>query len=82
MTSVMVVKVPFPSSRLAHIAKQSLEPDSEVKPSEVSKIFEVNEQELSITFTCASIRMARVSLQSFFDNLEVVVRAMYELQAI
>lgn len=80
--SAMVVSVPFPTSELAEIARQSLEPDSEVKPAEVQKAFEVVHDELHVTFNCASTRMARVSLQAFFDNLEVVVRTMHELQHI
>lgn len=74
------VKVPFPSSSLADIAKQALEPDSEVKPTEVQKTFRVLDDDLYIDFTCISVRMARVALQSFLDNLEVVVRTMHELQ--
>lgn len=76
------MKIPFPSATLADIAKQALEPDSEVKPLEVQKTFLVVDDVLCVEFRCVSTRMARVSLQAFFDNLEVIVRAMHELKDI
>lgn len=80
--STVALDIPFPSAELADIAKQALEPDSEVKPSEVQRTFTVRGQSLHVEFTCVSARMARVSLQAFFDNIEVVIRTMLELEDI
>lgn len=81
MSRVAVV-LPFPSAKLADIAKQALEPDSEVKPLEVQRTFRTEGASLHVEFTCVSARMARVSLQAFLDNVEVIIRAMEELQEI
>lgn len=78
--STVALRIPFPTSELADIAKQALEPDSEVKPLEVQRTFTVHDKILHVDFTCVSARMARVSLQAFFDNIEVVIRTMLELE--
>lgn len=80
--STVALSIPFPSEELADIAKQALEPDSEVKPLEVQRKFIVEGQILKVEFTCVSARMARVSLQAFFDNIEVIIRTMLELKDI
>lgn len=80
--STVAVVLPFPSAELADIAKQSLEPDSEVKPLEVQRTFRTDGKDLHVVFTCVSARMARVSLQAFLDNVEVIVRTMQELRDI
>lgn len=75
----IVLEIPFPSARLADIARQALSPDSEIKPGQVEKTLVVTGPALKVTINADSARMARVSLQAFIDNIEVIVRAMDEL---
>ena len=78
----MSVSIPFPTPRLADIAKQALEPDGEVKPLEVQRALTVQDSTLHAVFSCVSARMARVSLQSFLDNVDMIVRTMEELESL
>ncbi|ORY84454.1 CTAG/Pcc1 family [Protomyces lactucae-debilis] len=77
--STILVRVPFPTEALAQIACRSLSPDAEVKPDQVSKTVSVEGRDLLCRFQCTSARTSRVSLNAFFDSLEVVVRTMDEL---
>lgn len=73
------VRIPFPSGALAEIALRSLQPDGEVKPDQVSRMLSLDDCNLVVDFESSSVRNARVSLQAFFDNVEVIIRAMDEL---
>lgn len=76
----VTVRIPFPNHELAVIAKSALEPDTEIKAAQVQKAFTIDGVNLIVCFEADSARMARVSLQAFFDNIEVIVRAMDELK--
>jgi EKC/KEOPS complex subunit PCC1/LAGE3 len=77
--STLLVRIPFPTKELAQMACTSLSPDAEVKPDQVSKTLSVDGNHLLCHFKCTNARTSRVSLNAFFDSLEVVVRTMDEL---
>ncbi|CAL8322719.1 unnamed protein product [Lota lota] len=68
--------VPFPSSREASIALQSLSPDREPRKGGISKLLTVSGSTLSVRWTADEARILRVSVGSFMDNLSLVLETM------
>ncbi|KAM3874229.1 L antigen family member 3-like [Diretmus argenteus] len=68
--------VPFPSSREASIALQSLSPDREPRKGGISKRLTVSGSTLSVKWTADEARILRVSVGSFLDHLSLVVETM------
>jgi EKC/KEOPS complex subunit PCC1/LAGE3 len=64
---------------LASQALQILSPDKELKEDLVKRTLSVEGNELHADFECVSARMARVSVNSFLENAELVVSSMGEL---
>lgn len=70
------LKVPFESEESAIIAWNSLRVDPEPKRSGVDKQLKVENQNLIVDFKCEEARTLRVSVNSFFDLLYLVVQTM------
>ncbi|XP_040012567.1 L antigen family member 3-like [Xiphias gladius] len=68
--------VPFPSSREAVIALQSLSPDREPRKGGISKQLTVAGSTLSVRWSADEARILRVSVNSFLDHLSLVVETM------
>ncbi|XP_029920491.1 L antigen family member 3-like [Myripristis murdjan] len=68
--------IPFPSSREAVIALQSLSPDREPRKGGISKQLSVSGSKLSVRWSADEARILRVSVASFLDHLSLVVETM------
>ncbi|CAK6976155.1 L antigen family member 3-like [Scomber scombrus] len=68
--------VPFPSSREAVIALNSLSPDREPRKGGISKHLEVTGSTLSVKWSADEARILRVSVNSFMDHLSLVMETM------
>nr|XP_029476041.1 EKC/KEOPS complex subunit LAGE3 [Oncorhynchus nerka] len=71
-----VLDVPFPSSREASIALQSLSPDREPRKGGISKELTVSGCTLSVRWRADEARILRVSVGSFMDHLSLVMETM------
>ncbi|KAJ8286374.1 hypothetical protein GJAV_G00037960 [Gymnothorax javanicus] len=68
--------VPFPSTREANIALQSLLPDREPRKGGISKELSVVENSMSVKWTADEARILRVSVGSFLNHLALVLETM------
>ena len=86
-TCVGVLRVPFPSSRLAHVACACLQVDDELQAGRISRDMAVEEPSrdastdsavLVVTFRAENTKLLRVSMSSFTDLLLVSIKTMQE----
>ncbi|KAM4635538.1 L antigen family member 3-like [Polymixia lowei] len=68
--------VPFPSSREAFIALQSLSPDREPRKGGIKKELSLSGCMLSVRWSADEARILRVSVGSFLDHLSLVLETM------
>ncbi|XP_075041091.1 EKC/KEOPS complex subunit LAGE3-like [Mixophyes fleayi] len=68
--------VPFPCSREAQIAHDTLCPDAEPRKGGVSKTLSVTDNILHVHWQADEARILRVSVSSFLDHLSLVVQTM------
>lgn len=73
---VMDIKVPFPSSRYAEIAYNTLRVDKEPKRGGCRKSLFLNNNELHVTLAANEARTLRVASNSFLDFLTLVSETM------
>ncbi|KAJ1094821.1 hypothetical protein NDU88_000006 [Pleurodeles waltl] len=66
--------VPFPSHMEAQIARNSLAPDREPRKGGISKELLVTDNILHVRWKAAEARILRVSINSFLDNLSLVLQ--------
>ncbi|XP_078520236.1 EKC/KEOPS complex subunit LAGE3-like [Lissotriton helveticus] len=66
--------VPFPSHLEAQIAHNSLAPDREPRKGGISKTLLVTDNILHVQWKAAEARILRVSINSFLDNLSLVLQ--------
>ena len=69
----LTLKVPFEDAKTATIVWNSLRVDPEPKRSEMTKTLQVEGSDLIVNFECKETRTMRVSVNSFFDLLSLVV---------
>ncbi|TFL03788.1 CTAG/Pcc1 family [Pterulicium gracile] len=81
MTSWHTVKlrVPFPTAQQAVIAKRTIEVDEELQPNAVKRTIEVEDDVLVAEFQTLTVRLARLTVNAFLENVDLVVRTMAEL---
>ena len=70
------LKIPFQTQDQATVAWNSLRVDPEPKRSGVEKTLKVEGQDLIVDFKCEEARTLRVSVNSFYDLLYLVVQTM------
>jgi len=68
------VEIPFASPHHAQIAKQVIEVDSELQPRAVKRELSVRGDRLLVTFHTLTVRLARLTLNAFLENVDLVVR--------
>ncbi|KIK10055.1 hypothetical protein K443DRAFT_137713 [Laccaria amethystina LaAM-08-1] len=68
------VKIPFASSKHALIAKQVIEVDPELQPQAVKRTLSVDDNLLIATFQTLTVRLARLTLNAFLENADLVIR--------
>ena len=79
ITNLSSLRIPFPTPLLASQALQILSPDKELKEELVTRRLSVEGKELCAQFDCVSARMARVAVNSFLENVDLVISSMAEL---
>jgi EKC/KEOPS complex subunit PCC1/LAGE3 len=72
----VTVRIPFVSSKHATIAKQAIEVDAELQPHAVERILTVEDVVLIATFKTLTIRLARLTVNGFLENVDLVVRTL------
>lgn len=68
------VKIPFSCNRHAQIAYQSLKVDEEPRKGEITRNFTVDDCILLVDWKATEARLLRVSVNSLFDMLKLVVK--------
>jgi len=74
----IIVRIPLASSKHAIIAKQCIEVDAELQPQAVKRTLAVEDNVLVATFKTMTIRLSRLTLNAFLDNVDLVVRTLGE----
>jgi len=72
------VEIPLASSNHASIVKQVIEVDSELQPHAVKRELSVQGEKLIATFHTLTVRLARLTLNAFLENVDLVVRTIEE----
>ncbi|KAF5367417.1 hypothetical protein D9758_003611 [Tetrapyrgos nigripes] len=74
----VTVQIPFASAKHALIAKQAIEVDAELQPQAVKRMITVEGDVLKATFTTLTIRLARLTVNAFLENVDLVVRTIQQ----
>jgi len=74
----VTVQIPFATAKHAMIAKQAIEVDAELQPHAVERILTVEDEILIATFKTLTIRLARLTVNGFLENVDLVVRTIGE----
>ncbi|KAJ7593262.1 CTAG/Pcc1 family [Mycena floridula] len=72
----ITLRIPFASNKHATIAKQTIEVDAELQPHAVKRTLSVEGEILIATFSTLTIRLARLTVNSFLENVDLVARTM------
>jgi len=73
----VTVQVPFASAKHALIAKQVIDVDKELQPQAVKReLTVVDGNKLVAKFDTLTIRLARLTVNAFLENVDLVVRTL------
>jgi len=72
----VTVRIPFASAKHASIAKQVIEVDAELQLHAVQRILMVEDDTLIATFKTLTIRLARLTVNGFLENVDLVIRTL------
>ncbi|OCH95375.1 transcription factor Pcc1 [Obba rivulosa] len=75
---IITVRIPFASAKHATIAKQVIEVDKELQPQAVKRELIVEGEELVATFKTLTVRLSRLTLNAFLENVDLVIRTLGE----
>ncbi|KAK0485257.1 transcription factor Pcc1-domain-containing protein [Armillaria novae-zelandiae] len=70
------VQIPFVSPKHAVIAKQTIEVDPELQPQAVKRTLSVEGNILTAKFETLTVRLARLTVNGFLENVDLVVRTL------
>jgi len=74
------VSIPCLSEEHAKIVKQVIEVDRELQPHAVKRVLQVQDNTVVATISTLTIRLARLSLNAFLENVDLVVRTLQEFE--
>ncbi|CAE6443224.1 unnamed protein product [Rhizoctonia solani] len=74
----ITVRVPFLSPAHASIAQKTIQVDKELQPHAVKRTLTVEGNDLVATFSTLTLRLARLILNGFLENVDLVSRTMME----
>ncbi|KAI0064974.1 Pcc1-domain-containing protein [Artomyces pyxidatus] len=74
----ITVRIPFANAKHAATAKQVIEVDRELQPQAVRRVLSLEDNILVATFTTLTVRLARLVLNAFLENVDLVVRTISE----
>ncbi|KAJ7650176.1 CTAG/Pcc1 family [Roridomyces roridus] len=72
----ITVRVPFASAKHALIAMQAIQVDAELQPHAVKRALSVQDDVLIATFDTLTVRLARLTVNSYLENVDLVVRTL------
>ncbi|KAJ3571104.1 hypothetical protein NP233_g3979 [Leucocoprinus birnbaumii] len=72
----VTVEVPFVSPKHASIAKQVIDVDKELQPQAVKRELTVDGNKLVAKFDTLTVRLARLTVNAFLENVDLVVRTL------
>ena len=76
------LSIPLDTAQHADVLRQSLEPDPELKPEQISKRFEVTENILKVHFEATNNRILRVAVNSLLDSVGELLECIEDLEHI
>lgn len=76
------LSIPLDTAQHADVLRQSLEPDPELKPEQISKRFEVTENILKVHFEATNNRILRVAVNSLLDSVGELLECVEDLEHI
>ncbi|KAG2017955.1 hypothetical protein CC2G_007414 [Coprinopsis cinerea AmutBmut pab1-1] len=71
---IVTISVPFISEKHATIAKRAIEVDAELQPQAVKRTLKIEGNQLIGTFETLTVRLARLTVNAFLENVDLVVR--------
>ncbi|KAJ7227285.1 CTAG/Pcc1 family [Mycena pura] len=74
----ITIRIPFASAKHAHIAMQAIQVDAELQPHAVKRNLSVEEEVLVASFETLTVRLARLTINAFLENVDLVVRTIQE----
>jgi len=74
----LTVRIPFASPKHAEIAKAVIDVDPELQPNAVKRNLTVEGSELVASFKTQTVRLARLTINSFLENIDLVARTLGE----
>ncbi|KAH7341963.1 transcription factor Pcc1-domain-containing protein [Rhizoctonia solani] len=74
----ITVRVPFLSPAHASIAQRTIQVDKELQPHAVKRTLTVEGDVLLATFSSLTLRLARLTLNGFLENVDLVSRTLME----
>ncbi|RDB26272.1 EKC/KEOPS complex subunit SPAC4H3.13 [Hypsizygus marmoreus] len=72
----VTLEIPFASHKHALYAKQTIEVDAELQPQAVKRTLDVKDNILIGTFNTLTVRLARLTVNAFLENVDLVVRTL------
>ncbi|GAA6057919.1 hypothetical protein JCM3770_002207 [Rhodotorula araucariae] len=73
----LTLKIPFPSTNNATLVKRVVEVDKPLRPNELTRELAVDGSVLLCEFRAATVAQARVALDHFLSDVELVVQTMH-----
>ncbi|KAH9838269.1 transcription factor Pcc1-domain-containing protein [Rhodofomes roseus] len=74
----ITIRIPFESEKHASIAKQVIEVDRELQPQAVLRELSVENDILIATFKTLTVRLSRLTVNAFLENVDLVIRTLAE----
>ncbi|KXN72985.1 transcription factor Pcc1 [Conidiobolus coronatus NRRL 28638] len=71
------VSVPFETTEFAKVAYEAIRVEAEVKPKLISTKFDLNENNLIITFSSNSLKMIRLSVNNRLEMLALISKTIH-----
>ncbi|KAJ7285089.1 CTAG/Pcc1 family, partial [Mycena rebaudengoi] len=77
-TSLRTIRIPFASAKHAEIAMKTIQVDGELQPHAVKRALSVQDDVLIATFHALTVRLARLTVNAYLENVDLVVRTLQE----
>jgi EKC/KEOPS complex subunit PCC1/LAGE3 len=74
----ITIRIPFASAKHAEIALQAIQVDPELQPHAVKRTLSVEDDVLIATFDTLTVRLARLTVNAYLENVDLVVRTLQE----
>jgi len=74
------VTIPCLSDEHADLIKRVIEVDRELQPHAVKRVLRVEDNVLIATISTLTVRLARLSLNAFLENVDLIVKTLQEFE--